>query len=623
MTARRCLKHQFVGLIDGAKQAALHCCRLGRVPLVLLGISVLMALWVSEAPTRVSADGINVLEDLQEVDFPGAMILTIAAEAEADIVEIQLRYRSVGEETWSNVRLDFVPRRHVTASLKLELSGAAYLPPGAEIEYYYVIRTADGNAQQTPPAVIEYLDDQFQWDRTQVGSLLLLHHDLGKMEVAEVVKEVADALNSISSLLPVVDDRPPIHMKGVIYNSDAETQDAFPRQGQNTVEGEQVFGGFAFPSNGVFVAIGFQTTIIVHEATHLLLAQAVGSEAVPLPAWLDEGFANHRMPPDWKRFSGSSISSQGSPLSAMTKVPESPGSIATFYQKAESIVAYLIEEYGADSFQQLIARLAEGLTTEDGLLQSHELGIAELEARWSHDDRWPTPPAPGTTTGGPAWKHPLLVAIGALAVVVLLFRVSARQSPAANTNASLTGLRVDRRVAGPVIRSGTTTHGFLNMVARKVANPTYPLPLVISVGAAILLIIGSVSSWANVRNEAYVGNEIRIVSVTGTDADGYVTLAFGALTLMFVVWRLARRHANWLVLGGSVALLLISGILSVTNLMDLGASTGAFSAHNLPSLGGAFVRTQVGVGWGLIVVTAASWAGLTSVAYQYWQDQRL
>ena len=71
-------------------------------------------------------------------------------------------------------------------------------------------------------------------------------------------------------------------------------------------------------------------------------------------------------------------------------------------------------------------------------------------------------------------------------------------------------------------------------------------------------------------------------------------------------------------LGGALVLLLISGVMGVTNLLDLSASTGAFSYYNLPSLGRAFVRTQVDVGWGLIVVTAASWASLTSAAYQYW-----
>jgi len=161
------------------------------------------------------------------------------------------------------------------------------------------------------------------------------------------------------------------------------------------------------------------------------------------------------------------------------------------------------------------------------------------------------------------------------------------------------------------------------MVTWKVANSTYPLPLLISVITAILVMIGSINSCADVRNEAYVGGQIRMGSVNGTDADGYVTLAVGTLTLIFLFWRLARHHSNALAVGGSLVLLSISGVLGVTNLMDASASTGAFSAYNLPSLGGAFIRTQVDVGWGLIVVTAASWAGLTSAAYQFRKELTL
>ena len=57
-----------------------------------------------------------------------------------------------------------------------------------------------------------------------------------------------------------------------------------------------VFRGFSFPFHGVFVGVGFQTALIAHEAAHLLLDRAVGPDALPLPAWLDEGFASYIQP---------------------------------------------------------------------------------------------------------------------------------------------------------------------------------------------------------------------------------------------------------------------------------------------------------------------------------------
>ncbi len=613
------LKCQISEHIDGAKHAVPCSRALIRLTLALLGFSVFAGLWVLDAPPRASADGIQVLEHFEEVEFPGAVVFTIAATSEAEIAEVELRHRAVGQDTWSSANFDFIPGRNVTASLTLNLSGPSYIPPGAELEYYYSIRAGDGLVQQTPLWVIEYLDDRFHWDRTQVGPLLLLHHDLSDTEVAQTVEQVREALDSTGSLLPPGNGRP---MKGVIYNADYEAQDALPPERLTAVGGEQVFGGFAFPAHGVFVALRFETTIIVHEAPHLLLDQALGREALPVSAWLDEGFANHRMPSDWKRFSGSSIGSEGPPISEMTKVPESPLAIATFYQKSESIVAYLIEEYGVDSFKRLIGQLARGRTTEEALMQSHGIGIAQLEALWTQDSRWPIPPAPGTRTGGPSWQDFLLVGLGSLSIVAIFVVVSAKQSSAAKSQAAYANSNVEPRVVGPGIESGRNGLVYFTAVMRKLGNSYYPIPLFILVVVAVLVIVGSVNSWAEVRNDAYVGNQIRMTSVNGTDADGYATLVVSSLALIFVIWRLASRNSSWAVLGVALVLLFISGFLGITNLFDMDASIGAFSSQNLPSLGGAFVRTGVEVGWGLIIVTVASWVGLTSGAYQYWQDHR-
>ena len=122
--------------------------------------------------------------------------------------------------------------------------------------------------------------------------------------------------------------------------------------------------------------------------------------------------------------------------------------------------------------------------------------------------------------------------IGALAVVVLMVLSTALQYSVAKSQASHTVLYVDRRVAEPVIRSRLADLGFLTMVTRKVGISIYPLPLLFSAVAAILVIVGSDNSWADVGDEAYVGNQIRMLSENGTDADRYLTLAVGTLTLI-------------------------------------------------------------------------------------------
>ena len=395
-------------------QRAVSCCP----RLALLGLGVVLALWLLAAPVQANGGGIEVLDDRHEAGAPGELNFTLTAEGEEEIVEARLFYRTLVEGVWSYAYFALNPGRHVTARLDLSIAGFSYLSPGAELEYYYVIRDAQGNVHQTATQVFEYVDNRFQWEKTQVGPLLLLYHDLSQSRVAAVTRKVEEALDRISSILQMETAGP---IRGVIYNSDAEARDVFPRQSQTTTDAE-VFGGFAFPPNGVFVGIGLETRIIVHESAHLLLDQAVGPDALPLPAWLNEGFASYAEPGS-TFYSGQSLNSQGLPLRAMTRVSGAPQSIFTFYRKAGSVVSYMIEEFGVEPFQRLLGELAKGSTTEDALTQAYGFGVTELEARWASDASRPPAPAPGFPAGGISWVNFSSVVMGALAVVVMLLVV--------------------------------------------------------------------------------------------------------------------------------------------------------------------------------------------------------
>ena len=391
----------------------LKCCLARRRSLAL---TAFLAFWILAAPAQAFGGGIEVLEDRREVDFPGGLSFTLAAQGDAEIVEVQLLYRTTGSEVWSYAYADFTPGERVATNLDLSIGGSAYLPPGTELEYYYLIRDAQGNIHQTDSKLIEYSDNRFQWERAQIGQLVLLHHGLSQSRVDLVSREVEEVLDDLLSLLKLEAVRP---IKGVIYNSDAEGRPAFPRQSETITEAH-VFGGFAFPSSDIFVGVGFTPRIIVHEAVHLLLEQALGPNALPTPAWLDEGFASYAEP-DSVHYSGSSLSSRSLPLRSMNRISGTPLSIATFYRKAESVVAYLIGDYGVEPFQQFLGQLAQGRTAEEGLLRTYGFGVSELDARWASDAKGP--PAAGSPTGGSLWVNFSGLVLGALAVTVSIAMV--------------------------------------------------------------------------------------------------------------------------------------------------------------------------------------------------------
>lgn len=388
--------------------------RPSRLILILAAVAsfAVFGAWPSSA--AATGGGIEVVEDDRRADFPTELSFTMTAESVEDIVEVQLLYRTAGSQVWSYAYADVIPGKRVTSNLDLIVAGSAYLPPGVDVEYYYIITDAQGNTHTTEIKSVEYLDGRYQWDHTQVGSLTLLYHGLSKSRVEAVSREVEEALSQIRSLLKLDNPEP---IRGVIYNRRSEAQNAFPRQSQ-TITDARFFGGFAFPSNSIFVGVGFQTRIITHEAAHLLLDQAVGPNALPVPSWLDEGFAGY-VEPRSRTFSGRSLSNQGLPLRAMTRISGTPQSIGTFYRKAESVVAYMIQEFGTEAFQLLVGGLAQGRTMDQALTQAYGFDLSGLETRWSTDDGPPTAPAPGSRSFGSPWASFSSVVIGGLAVVVM------------------------------------------------------------------------------------------------------------------------------------------------------------------------------------------------------------
>ena len=355
-------------------------------------LAFLLALIVVLIPvSNVSAapGDIEVVTTSEDVAFPGSVDLSVTAEGDADIVDVRLFYRTVGNRVWAYAYPDFVPSNRVTASLNLTGEVSTYLPPGTEVEYYYEITDSQGNVLRTEPTVVEYEDTRFDWAETQVGPLTLRYYDQSDSRVKAVVQLLESDFSRLLNLLQL--DQPD-DIKGVIYSRRSHTLEAFPQQSRTTTE-QQTFQGFAFPERSLFLGLGLDRGLIVHESAHLLLDQAMGNMALPTPSWLDEGFASY-MDPSVKIFSGGSLSSRTNPLRAMSTVTGTPHTIGTFYQKSLSVVAFMIDEFGEDRFQRFIGQLSMGNTMDASLTNVYGFDVDGLDARWAGQSTVSDTPAP-------------------------------------------------------------------------------------------------------------------------------------------------------------------------------------------------------------------------------------
>ncbi len=392
---------------------------------VALVVILAWAAFLSFSPAAAqSGPGIRVVSSQVENNFPKEVVLRLTAEADADIVSVRLNYRSAYSGVWSYGKPDFTPGRRVSASFIIPTSGASFLVPGTRIEYAYVIQDSLGNALTTDNSVVEYTDNRFSWEEARIGPLTLLYHDIPRKQVDGLVTELEPEISHLLNLLSL--DQPPDQpspIRGFIYNHRGEAEDAFPHFSRTTTE-QQVFHGFAFSPQGVFVGIGLRPRLIVHESTHLFLAQAMSGRTEPLPAWLEEGLASY-LEPGSRPYDGRSLSGRTPPLRFMNSVSGTPMEITNFYRKSESVVAFLVEqsaeEDGLGLLQDFLIALESGISIEQALAGTYGFGIEELDRRWGTSSRGPSAPAPGSESVGR--PSPFLYLdtwlIGGLAVLAL------------------------------------------------------------------------------------------------------------------------------------------------------------------------------------------------------------
>ncbi len=321
-----------------------------------------------------------VISASQEVTFPSQVLLSLVAEADAEIVEITLYYKLGGREIVTYGYPEFSPSRRVSAEYAIGTDGPRYLPSGVEIEYYYVIEDVTGNTLETERFRFVYMDPRYDWRELSLGSLTIAWHDLPEERVAAVASDVNRRLEDVMDLMGL-ETSPP--MKAVILTRGSASQ-SFPFISEAASRGH-IFGGFAFGDYDLFLLIGLHYNGMVHEFTHLLLDEAVDSPLARVPAWVNEGLAMYfESGSDEPSLTVMRALDDGRllRLGSMNSVPGRPRDVGLFYAQARSIVGYMVGAYGRESMAGLLQALDGGQDIDEAIATSYGKSLEGLEAEW-------------------------------------------------------------------------------------------------------------------------------------------------------------------------------------------------------------------------------------------------
>jgi hypothetical protein len=127
--------------------------------------------------------------------------------------------------------------------------------------------------------------------------------------------------------------------------------------------------------------------IIPHELSHQVLHQAVENPYGGTPLWFDEGLAVHNQETLDSVFpqmlEQAARTDQLIPLEALaSSFPADPNRALLSYAQSNSVIEYIIDEYGTDELEQLVVAFREATPVDEAIPQVLDLSVDELHAEW-------------------------------------------------------------------------------------------------------------------------------------------------------------------------------------------------------------------------------------------------
>jgi len=355
----------------------------------LLFLLILLSLLITPVATHhtVKAEaGISLLESRVEIYFPSALVFNIKVESPSDITKIRLHYQvdrmnyaQVISEAW----LKFTPAPKVENKWVWDTRKAS-LPPGASIRYWWTIEDAAGNRLETPADQTTFEDLRYKWQSLTTPRLSLFWYEGSQSFAQELLATCEGALDRLATDTGAHPEKP---VKAYIYANSQDLQGAmiFPREWT---------GGAAYTEYGI-IALGISQAqlswgrrSLAHELAHLVTHQVTFSPyGAILPTWLSEGlamYAEGEPDPELQKWLNKAITEQklisvrtlSSTFSAKTE------EAYISYAQSDSIVRFLIQNYGKDKIFKLLNLLKQGNTYDEALIQAYGFDTEGLDTQW-------------------------------------------------------------------------------------------------------------------------------------------------------------------------------------------------------------------------------------------------
>ncbi|MFC1945753.1 peptidase MA family metallohydrolase [Chloroflexota bacterium] len=351
----------------------------GLLLVILLGLTFLPL-------PAAAATGIEIISDSATVAFPAGIEFRLHVRSDTVIQDIRLQYRVERREYINIVAetfLELVPGREQDVRWVWDMRQTGELPPGAVVEYWWLVITEGGEVNKTDPVALNVNDERYDWRRIEGGNIAINWYR-GDEDFARQMLEAAGA--ALARLEDATGAVPRGIIEFYIYGSGQEVQGAMVFSSEWT-------GGVAYARYGIITLgigpgdLAWGSRAIAHELSHLVVHEMTDNPYSGVPVWLNEGLSMMTEGP--LEFTFSSLLSQAISNDSLDSVRTLASPFSAFtdqsllaYAESYSIVNYLVATYGPDMMSRLLGAFSQGSTYDDALMGVYGLDMDTLDRAW-------------------------------------------------------------------------------------------------------------------------------------------------------------------------------------------------------------------------------------------------
>ena len=333
-------------------------------------------------------------------EFPEGFRVQVRASSEKhDVTRVALRLRK-GQQVREEYNYLEEDEEAVTqdSSQAFELfwntnSSQDYIPPGTIITYYFEVEDSAGNRLETEPQPFIFYDARFVdeegnslWEEVSAGTVTVAYKGPVKSRADNILSVINETLEKMRPVMGDAALEEPIRV--TMYNNTKEMLEALPNRSAS-IGRELITEGQAFTDLGTLLVLGGGRLALgtaSHEVMHIITHRAGDSIFRRVPAWLDEGLSEYaNVDPGYSYDIALEFAVETDrllPHVYMPALPGNPEDVIIFYGQARSIVRMMIEVFGPEKMNQLMAELKTGTDMDDALTTVYGLDRPALDSAW-------------------------------------------------------------------------------------------------------------------------------------------------------------------------------------------------------------------------------------------------